>query len=171
MGVFKKQGVYWIDYYVQGQRKRGRIGPDKRLAENVLRKREVEIAEGKFLQRRRPITTTFDELAHAYLPYARENKRSWVRDVRRIKQLGAFFGGKRLTQMPPAEIERFKTQRLASKDSHGRHPKPATVNRELACLKHMFNVARRGLLHLVRGAPGWESSQQYQILRRTQHPR
>lgn len=40
MGVFRKQGVYWIDYYVQGHRKRERIGPDKRLAETVLRKRE-----------------------------------------------------------------------------------------------------------------------------------
>jgi hypothetical protein len=32
MAVFKKQGVYWIDYYVSGRRKRERIGPDKRLA-------------------------------------------------------------------------------------------------------------------------------------------
>jgi hypothetical protein len=39
MSVFKKQGVYWIDYYVNGRRKRERIGPDKRLAETVLRKR------------------------------------------------------------------------------------------------------------------------------------
>ena len=37
MSVFKKQGVYWIDYYVNGRRKRERIGPDKRrLAETVL---------------------------------------------------------------------------------------------------------------------------------------
>jgi hypothetical protein len=35
MSVFKKQGVYWIDYYVNGHRKR--IGHDKRLAEMVLR--------------------------------------------------------------------------------------------------------------------------------------
>jgi hypothetical protein len=42
--VFKKQGVYWIDYYVSGRRKRERIGPDKRLAETVLRQRTVEIA-------------------------------------------------------------------------------------------------------------------------------
>jgi hypothetical protein len=42
MGVFKKQGVYWIDYYVQGHRKRERIGPDKRLADTVLRKHKVE---------------------------------------------------------------------------------------------------------------------------------
>jgi hypothetical protein len=30
MAVFKKQGVYWIDHYVGGHRKRERIGPDKR---------------------------------------------------------------------------------------------------------------------------------------------
>ncbi len=76
MGVFKKQGVYWIDYYLGGHRKRERIGPDRRLAETVLRKRKVEIAEGRFLERRKPITTTFDELGDAYLKYARENKRS-----------------------------------------------------------------------------------------------
>ena len=51
MAVFKKQGVYWVDYYVNGQRKRERIGPDKRLAETVLKKRKVEIAEEKFLDR------------------------------------------------------------------------------------------------------------------------
>ncbi len=49
MAIFKKQGVYWVDYYVNGRRKRERIGPDKRLAETVLRKRKMEIAEGKCL--------------------------------------------------------------------------------------------------------------------------
>jgi len=36
MGVFKKQGVYWIDYYLHGHRTRERIGPDKRLARLAL---------------------------------------------------------------------------------------------------------------------------------------
>jgi hypothetical protein len=49
MGVFKKQCVYWINFYVSGHRMRERIGPDKRLAETVLRKRNVESVEGKFL--------------------------------------------------------------------------------------------------------------------------
>jgi hypothetical protein len=39
MSVFKKQGGYWIDYYVNGHCKPAPIGPDKRLAEMVLRKR------------------------------------------------------------------------------------------------------------------------------------
>jgi hypothetical protein len=36
MGVFKKQGVYWIDDYLNGHRKRERIVPDKRLATAIL---------------------------------------------------------------------------------------------------------------------------------------
>jgi hypothetical protein len=40
-GVFKKQGVYWIGYYVNGHGKREGIGPDKRLGEMVLCKRRV----------------------------------------------------------------------------------------------------------------------------------
>jgi hypothetical protein len=35
MGVLRKQGVYWIDYYVNGHCKRKRIGTGKRLAETV----------------------------------------------------------------------------------------------------------------------------------------
>jgi integrase len=120
----------------------------------VLRKRKVEIAEGKFLERKRPVTTTFDDLAAAYLVYSRENKRSWDRDERSIKALAEVFSGKRLTEIPPAAIERYKAGRLASISRHGRHPRPATVNRELACLKHMFNVARRGLIELKGGIPG-----------------
>jgi len=41
MNVFKKEGGYWIDCYVNGHWKPERIGPDKRLAEMVLRARAV----------------------------------------------------------------------------------------------------------------------------------
>jgi integrase len=63
------------------------------------------------------------------------------------------FSGKRLTEITPAAIERYKAWRLASTSRHGRHPRPATLNRELACLKHMFNVGRKGLVHLPGGVP------------------
>jgi hypothetical protein len=36
MGVFKKHGVYWIDHYASGHRKRERISPDKSLANMVI---------------------------------------------------------------------------------------------------------------------------------------
>lgn len=138
---------------MNGARKRERIGPNKRLAETVYQKRKVEIAEGKYLDKQRPVTTSFDDLARAYLAYARENKRSWERDIRSVKPLAEVFGGKKLTGITPAAIERYKTWRLASISRQGRHPKPATLNRELACLKHMFNVARKGLIDLRGGLP------------------
>src|ERR671919_999177 len=108
MGVFKKQGAYCIDFYVNGFRKRERIGPDKHLAEVVLKKRKVEIAEGKFLERHRPITTTFDELPDAYLTWIAPDeqrgilarKRSWYSgDLYAIGKLRPYFGGKELVDM------------------------------------------------------------------------
>ena len=41
MAVFKKQGVYWIDSYVNGHGKRERIGPDKKLAETILQEGQL----------------------------------------------------------------------------------------------------------------------------------
>jgi Meiotically up-regulated gene 113 len=56
MGVFKRNGCYWIDYYHQGKRKREKISTDKKLAETVLRKRLVELAENVIdINDRRPI--------------------------------------------------------------------------------------------------------------------
>ena len=60
--------VLSLPTYVNGQRKRERIGSDKRLAETVLRKRKVEIAEGKSLERKRPITTTLTSWPLPTLP-------------------------------------------------------------------------------------------------------
>jgi len=45
IGVFKKQGVFWINYHVNGRRKHERIGPNKRLAKTVLKKGKMEIYE------------------------------------------------------------------------------------------------------------------------------
>jgi integrase len=155
VAVFKKQGVWWIDYYVEGHRKRERIGPDKKLAATVLKKRKVEIAEGKFLDKRRPVTTTFDELADRYLAYARDQqqKRSWTRDRTSLTTLKAYFGGKRLTEVTPASIEAYRTWRRATISRRSLPVTPACVNRELACLKRAFNVARRGLIVLKGGMP------------------
>ncbi|HXH14126.1 MAG TPA: hypothetical protein VNP04_30725 [Alphaproteobacteria bacterium] len=50
--MFNEQGVWWIDYDVNGRRKRERIGPDKKLVEVVLKQRQAEIAAGKGLDRR-----------------------------------------------------------------------------------------------------------------------
>jgi integrase len=131
MAVFKKQGVYWIDYYVSGRRKRKRIGPDERLAETVLRKRQVAIAEGKYLDKRRIPRCTFPELAALYLPWAQANHRSYSSTKSRVGLLCQAFGDRQLSAMTPLIVDEYLSQRAAS-------VKPATVNRDVVVLRHMF---------------------------------
>jgi integrase len=66
--------------------------------------------------------------------------------------LKACFGGKRLTELTPAAIEQYRAWRKATISRRGRPVNPATLNREFACLKRMFNVARKGLILLKGGA-------------------
>jgi hypothetical protein len=114
----------------------------------VLRKRKVEIAEGKFLERRRPITTTFDELAGAYFAYVehQQQKRSWARDWTSLRGLREQLGRKRLPEITPALIEQYRAWRRETISRRGHATTPASINRELACLKPLCNVARKGLI-------------------------
>jgi integrase len=134
MAVFKKQGVYWIDYYVNGHRKRERIGPDKKLAETVLKKRKVEIAEGKFLDKKKIPQCTFRELAALYLPWAQTNHRGYVATRSRVGLLCQAFGDQQLSGITPLKVDEYISQRAVTH-------KPATVNRDIAVLRHMFRKA------------------------------
>jgi integrase len=134
MAVFKKQGVYWIDYYVHGRRKRERIGPDKRLAETVLKKRKVEIAEGKYLDKRQIPRCTFSELADLYLPWAKVNHRGYVGTRSRVEHFRREFGTRQLRDITPLLVDGYVSRRALLR-------KPATVNRDLVVLRHMFQKA------------------------------
>ena len=98
--------------------------------------RRVEIAEGKFLDIKREEKVRFEDFVLEYLEYAKVNKRSWKRDARSLKLLGRSFNGKLLHEINPQMIEKYKAERL-------NQVKGSTVNRELACLKHLFNLAIR----------------------------
>lgn len=149
MGVFEKGGNFWIDYYVQGRRKREKIGPSKSLAQKVLYKRKVEIAEGKFLDVKHEERIPFKDFAQEYLEkYSKPNKRSWAStDVIYIKHFTNFFGTKALNEITPHDIERYKSLRLGSVNATPRlkNPRkkisPATINREMSWLRGMFNRA------------------------------
>ena len=74
-------------------------------------------------------------MAKSYIQtYAKPNKRAWRRDEISLKHLASFFGPKCLDEITPLDVEKYKAKRLEK-------VAPATVNRELACLKHMFAKA------------------------------
>ena len=136
MGLYKKDGGWYIDYYVSGKRKREKIGTNKTLAENVLRKRKVEIAENKYLDIRKQEKIKFEDFADTYFEmHCKVNNKSWNKaDRYNIKSLRGFFSGRYLYGITPLLVEKFKMERA-------KEVSPATVNRNLECLKSMFTKA------------------------------
>ena len=135
MAIFKRGDNYWIDFYFEGRRKRKMVGPNLRLAELALQKQKVTIAEGKFLDIKREVRILFDEIAQDFPNYSKNNKRSYIRDVQLINRLFESFKGKYLKEITPLLIETYKGKRLNEGMA------PATVNRETACGKAIFNWA------------------------------
>ena len=135
MGVYKRGTTWYIDYYAGYKRRREKIGPSKRQAETVLKKRMVQVAENRFLEVEKCEKIRFEEMTELYLEnYSKPNKKSSRRDVTSINNLEPFFAGKYLHEITPLDMEKYKRRRRGKVSN-------ATVNREVACLKHIFTKA------------------------------
>lgn len=136
MGVFVKGNRFFIDYYVNGRRKREVVGHvDKitsSMAEKALKARAGEIVQGKFNLQQTKKPVPFEKLLDRYLEYVRNNYRAHVRAEGMRNIFLAHFDGMNLSQISFWHIEKYKSDRKAM----GR--KPSTVNRELTILKRML---------------------------------
>jgi integrase len=139
MSVFKRGKVWWIDYMYEGRRVRESTNTsNKRRAEQLLAKRQTEILEDRFDIAATVRPVLFAEVAREYLEvYSQQNKKpaTFQRDQILIKHLIAYFGEHRLRDIKPMLIEHYRRERLAQSRT------PATVNREVACLKHIFSLS------------------------------
>ncbi|MBM3244209.1 MAG: site-specific integrase [Candidatus Omnitrophica bacterium] len=132
--VYRRGKIWYIDFFADGHRVREAAGENKRFAETVLSKRLTEVAEGIFLNIRKFEKIKFKFFAQEYLEVHAKNKRSYHSDIDRTNTLHRYFGDKFLHEITPFEVEKFKTKRAGEVSG-------ATVNRDLACLKCLFNKA------------------------------
>lgn len=135
MAIFKKRGIYWIGYYVNGRRRREPVGSSHKLAEEVLHKRKAEIAEGKHFLNRQGNMTTFREIAETYKKQYAKHKKSAPEMILRIDNLIKILGDKKLNAITP-----FMVQEMRNKIKETRTI--ATANRYHAILKSIFNRAK-----------------------------
>ncbi|MFW6160744.1 MAG: tyrosine-type recombinase/integrase [Acidobacteriota bacterium] len=79
----------------------------------------------------------FSDFAQRYLAFSKTNKSfsSYKRDLASSKNILPTFGDKYLFEIIPHMIEEYKADRIKLDIS------PATVNRELSFLRHLFNKA------------------------------
>lgn len=134
--IVNSEKNYYIEYYINKRRIRERVGVSRSLAEHALAKVKLEIAQGRFIDKKKEIKTIFDDFVQEYLElYSKHNNKSWRKsDLPNINILIKYFGGKYLHEITPLAIEEFKALRV-------KDVSPATVNRQLACLKSVFNKA------------------------------
>jgi len=136
---------YRVDFRnLHGERIREKVGPNKEAAEQRLREVMSATAEKRYIKKSLDASTRFKDLAHWYLNLAEvKAKGSYRRDVQSLNRLLPVFGERLLKDITPATVGTYQQQRLT--EPSGRSPKnltkPATVNREIACFKTIFNKA------------------------------
>ena len=132
--VYLREKVWWIDFCYKGHRCREGIGPSKQEAKFALAKRRVQARENKLFDVRKDPKEKFDSVAQKYLERHCVNKRSFERDKTSVRALGKCFGRKMFARITCQMVEKYR-------DARKQEISNASVNRELACLKNMFNVA------------------------------
>jgi len=137
MGIYQRGDNWYIDFTFKRQRVRECIGPNKKLAGKVIAKRKTEIAENKYLDvRKEPDPVKFHDFAVEYLQWAKgaHKPSNYPSTVSNMRSLDKEFQSKGLHEITSWEIEQFKARRK-------KEVKPATVNRELALIKHFYAKA------------------------------
>ena len=154
MSVFRRGGgIYWFEFWHHGRRYRKSTGVRNcRNAEDIERAFRTALNKGEVgITERKPIPG-FRSSMSEFLQWSEEEHAAHPRTHTRYKvsslALLRYFGDTPLDKITPEEVERFKTTRSGefktARSKRGwvltkKRLRPATVNRELACLKALFN--------------------------------
>ena len=142
-GIYKRGKIWWI-YYSIGERLPGKASKsgkprykqireaigERKLAIITLQKRNVQIAEGKHLDKKPPVL--FSDYADRYLKEHSITLRSYYNDKKNMPYLNKFFGEKYLHKTTRQDVEQFK---IENSDT------PVATNRRLSLLHGIFNRA------------------------------
>jgi len=139
-----KKGISWqIDYFDPNGKRVRQSFKKKKDAEAELGKRVSLIAENpkRYLEKAKAFVTTFDELAEKYKENFK-NQRSFKNSKKySIERLEEEFTGKVLGNISYFDLESYRNRLKDTLTQHGTIRKEASVNRVMACLRHMLTKA------------------------------
>jgi hypothetical protein len=139
-GIFEKvkgSRIYWIRYTdALGRLHREKVGASKALARKAYEKRKTEVREQRFFpdqigRRDVALSTVIDD----FLARIKGQRRSFRDFLRNATTWKTAFNGRALRSITPSDIERQVARRQADGLA------PASIKRELACPKKVYNVA------------------------------
>lgn len=137
--IYKRGNIWWLKYYRNGKP----YYESSKTAKKIVAKKLLEIREGEIAQGKLPRIyfdkVKFDELAGYLLTDYKVNGQKTLAKAERLIRLHLrpFFRGIRVITLTTAKINEYIGHRMEERASN------ATINRELAALKRMFNLGVR----------------------------
>lgn len=151
--VYQRGDVWYVDFYVNGDRRRIATDAQNKTEAKAVRDREREAARGANARPGGP--PTYEDAEQALIAdYARKGNRS--NPEKRLKHLRPTFGGRTLASIGARHIDAYATYRVKHEGAA-----PATVNRELACLRRMFHRMRE--LDAIDAVPHFPMRQEQNV--------
>jgi len=157
MSIFKRGSVYWFHFLFNGEHiQRSTKQGNPRVARQIEAACKTALAKGEVGIIERKKAPGFKAAMKAFLDWSRSEHEVHPATHRRYKvsslALLRHFGDHPIDRVTPADVERFKADRAMEsttvrgkqkdkRKSTGKRIRPATLNRELACLKALFNHA------------------------------
>lgn len=130
---------FYLDYQIDNRRVRKAVKGARTRAEavKVLNAEIADFLRGKYHFKEEIRDISFTEMADLFLnKYSKMKKKSWkTSDWVYLRRMRPFFGCRKLSEITPLLIEDYMGQRLST------GIKKCSVNRELSCLRKIFNVA------------------------------
>lgn len=153
MHIFKRGQTYWYEFVKDGQRYRRSSGvKSRRAAEDIAMAFKTALNKGDVGITERKPAPGFSDAMRTFLRWSEHQHRAHPRTTARYRVSSAAlvrsFGKTPLDRIRKEDVEEFKLQRAGQEGKRTKRPlRPATINRELAALKAMFN-------HFLDSHPG-----------------
>jgi integrase len=157
MSIFKRGNVYWYHFLFNGEhiQKSTKQG-NPRTARQIEAAFRTALAKGEVGITERKKAPGFKAAMQAFLGWSQSEHEAHPATHRRYRvsslALLSHFGDQPIDRITPENVERFKADRAmesttvkgkekGKRKSTRKRIRPATLNRELACLKALFNHA------------------------------
>lgn len=158
MAVYKRGKTYWYKFVFNGRTIRASAKTtNRRVAEQIEAAKKTQLAKREVgLDVVKMIVPTLKEPMSEFLEWSKTEHATKLATTRRYetssKPLLLYYGDKTLDEITSDDVEKYKTWRSKQRKkppirklkknkraTTNKLLKPATVNRELACLKIVFN--------------------------------
>ena len=113
MSVYKRNKVWYYRFCIRGVRY-GNAVPEARTkwqAEQAEARAKDEVFSGRYGDSQSNVTLK-EFVENQFLPWSKDNKRSWKDDVARCKAILAYFKNKKMREISRFNVEQFKRSGL-----------------------------------------------------------